>query len=940
MKKTFYTFLVSITPFVLQAQAWQTTGNSGIGASNYIGTPDAGNLVFKTNNIERGRIFANSNAWRFGTATNYAKIDSAGKLSFGGNGTYLVGNNKYAFQAVADPNYGLFFNQTNFRYEFRNSTASPVFYINANTGDLNINGITAGRGPVTSIITNTVFGNAALQSNTTGSNSAAIGYKALFSNTTGNYNTAIGSIALQANTIGINNTALGASALSSNTAGNNNTALGFNALLANNLAGFNTAIGSASMIANTAGQKNVAVGDSSLAGNSQGNWNTATGSGSLAFNTTGEYNTAVGGAALYRNQDGSNNTGIGSGALYNVVHGSRNTAIGRDALFSTANSTDNTAVGSAALYNNTFGTDNTAVGQQALTANKEGTFNAALGSYALATNNNGVDNTAIGGMSMLANTDGSYNTAAGRNSLYGNKTGWYNTAIGYNTLPINNNGNSNIAIGQHALYKNISGSSNVAIGDSALFYIDQRSFNIAIGHRALFTAGNNAQQNIGIGLYALNGNSGGDNNVGIGVEALFGASAGNFNTALGYVTLHENFGDYNTATGAGALFLSYGNENSAFGEGALNHNTIGSNNAGMGAWALISNTTGSNNTALGAYADVSIGTINNATAIGSNATVNASNKIQLGSSTTVLASTGGITIVSDGRFKEKVKSEDVPGLDFINQLRPVTYNFNYTQFDNYLKKDNKTATATYLQTEKTDGSNAESKTSGVNKKERPVDAAYQQELSSKTKRRELGFIAQEVDQLVKKNGYTFNGVYTPQNDNDNYALDYGLFVVPLVRSVQQLSKENDSLRSGYTALSQENSSQQQQIQKLQSQMSDMLHAIQQLQVTQQQCCVAGNTSGTSALTEAAGNTQVLLDQNIPNPFAGTTVIGYKLPAVFTQARIVLTDNSGRIIKTIDVSGSGKGSITIDAGNLVSGTLHYTLFINNHQVDSKQMIRIK
>ena len=33
-----------------------------------------------------------------------------------------------------NPNYGLFFNQTNVRYEFRDGAAIPVFYVDANTG--------------------------------------------------------------------------------------------------------------------------------------------------------------------------------------------------------------------------------------------------------------------------------------------------------------------------------------------------------------------------------------------------------------------------------------------------------------------------------------------------------------------------------------------------------------------------------------------------------------------------------------------------------------------------------------------------------------------------------------------------------------------------------------------------------------------------------------
>jgi hypothetical protein len=56
---------------------------------------------------------------------------------------------------------------------------------------------------------NTVLGDDALISNTTGANNTATGFNALFSNTTGSHNTAIGLVALETNTTGNFNTATG-----------------------------------------------------------------------------------------------------------------------------------------------------------------------------------------------------------------------------------------------------------------------------------------------------------------------------------------------------------------------------------------------------------------------------------------------------------------------------------------------------------------------------------------------------------------------------------------------------------------------------------------------------------------------------------------------------------------------------------------------------------
>ena len=134
MKKLYILISLCVIADDMPAQSWNLNGNSGTTASNFLGTSDNKPLIIKTKNKERGRIDANG-AWRMGSATNYARIDSSGKLSFGGTGAYRVAGNSYVFQYTAAPNYGLFFNSTNTTYEFRNGNAVPVFYVNANSGN-------------------------------------------------------------------------------------------------------------------------------------------------------------------------------------------------------------------------------------------------------------------------------------------------------------------------------------------------------------------------------------------------------------------------------------------------------------------------------------------------------------------------------------------------------------------------------------------------------------------------------------------------------------------------------------------------------------------------------------------------------------------------------------------------------------------------------------
>ncbi|HEU4609803.1 MAG TPA: tail fiber domain-containing protein, partial [Chitinophagaceae bacterium] len=175
----------------------------------------------------------------------------------------------------------------------------------------------------------------------------------------------------------------------------------------------------------------------------------------------------------------------------------------------------------------------------------------------------------------------------------------------------------------------------------------------------------------------------------------------------------------------------------------------GVNNTGYGYGALLNNVTGFQNTGLGMYADVTAGNLRNATAIGSGAKVNASNKVRIGNAAvTKIEGQVPFSTPSDGRYKFNVR-EDVSGLAFILKLRPVTYQFDVSRFDN-LSQD-------------------------------AALVAYKQ--ASEVRR--TGFIAQEVQIAAQEAKYDFSGIGIPQNAADHYSLSYESFVVPLVKAVQE-----------------------------------------------------------------------------------------------------------------------------------------------------------
>lgn len=262
-----------------------------------------------------------------------------------------------------------------------------------------------------------------------------------------------------------------------------------------------------------------------------------------------------------------------------------------------------------------------------------------------------------------------------------------NTSFGVGSLPLTATGNNNTAIGTNTLASNTTGNNNVAIGSSTL---------------AVNTIGAN---NVGIGPDALRNNTSGATNIVIGGSAL------RFNTS--------------------------GEANVAVGPAVLNSNTVGSNNTAMG-WASLGLTTGSNNTAVGKSSGYNITTGSNNTAIGYDTTVPdpiASNQVRIGNTAVTYA---GIqvawTVTSDKRLKSNIKDSDL-GLDFIKQLRPVSY----------IRKNDE------------------------------------------SKKSEYGFIAQELKETLKNNGVTNSGIIS-EADDSTMSVRYNDLLAPLVKAVQEQQK--------------------------------------------------------------------------------------------------------------------------------------------------------
>jgi hypothetical protein len=263
---------------------------------------------------------------------------------------------------------------------------------------------------------------------------------------------------------------------------------------------------------------------------------------------------------------------------------------------------------------------------------------------------------------------------------------------------------------------------------------------------------------------SLFSNTTGTYNTAAGYQSLFANAGGSYNAALGSYSLANSTTSYNTGVGAYALNINTtGDHNTAVGFFANINNSTGSNNTAIGAGALTSST-GSGNTGLGKGADVSAG-LSNCTALGYGAVVQTANQAIIGNaSVTSIGGLVGWSNFSDGRFKANIK-ENVPGLLFINKLKPVTYNLDIAKINEFRGTKavaNDKATADMQQAEKII---------------------------------RTGFVAQDVEKAAQDVGYDFDGVHHPGNSKDNYALVYADFVPSLVKAVQELSQQNEQLKS-------------------------------------------------------------------------------------------------------------------------------------------------
>jgi hypothetical protein len=440
---------------------------------------------------------------------------------------------------------------------------------------------------------------------------------------------------------------------------------------------------------------------------------------------------------------GTSNVKLGVNAGNSIASGGNyNVCIGDEAGTAISTGDKNIAVGFTALNGEVLGSQATAVGYQAL-------FSQNMGSSVNS------DNTAVGYNAGSSISTGKRNTILGASAGLQGQTIDDSVIIGYNAGGgAVMTGHDNVLIGKDSGQSMTSGQANVMVG------------------RDTGQATNTGQWNIAIGDQALQANQDGDGAVAIGRDALavFEPADGlSYNVVIGYqagavVTTGLN----NTLVGGVAGdALQGGHNNTAVGMGAAGALISGGLNTAIGESAAKTLTTGGSNVCIGEDADVSASGNSNSICLGVGIAA-AANDFSFGKSGNVVTNDfdtdANWSRSSDERLKKNITNQTL-GLDFINDLRTVKYKWKAngeldasdSQLAHLRKTDDDGNIINYMNT----------------------DATMH------------NFIAQEVKAALDTAGVSdFAGW-----KEDHYGVQQvsrEMFVIPLVKAVQELSTKLDA----------------------------------------------------------------------------------------------------------------------------------------------------
>ena len=364
-----------------------------------------------------------------------------------------------------------------------------------------------------------------------------------------------------------------------------------------------------------------------------------------------------------------------------------------------------------------------------------------------------------------------FGAAAGATSLSIDSSGIYtnsyandvtNTVYGADAFTSNATGaENNTVIGRSAWYWGTTGDNNVVIGHNACLdnvsNINQMASSVYVGKGSgLYNAGN---LNVVIGTEAGYRNYGGS-------SVLIGYRAGGYYNS-------SSSGNNNVAVGMNTLYaVTTGSDNVILGRDAGSGLTTGYSNVFLGRDAGDSAVSGYRNICIGQNVNLSANSGTNQIVLGHDISGDSNGTFTFGSSAGVVhnhfGSDASWTRVSDVRLKKNIEDTTL-GLSFINDLRTVKYNWKPNH--------------------------------EIDQSDTEVAHLYKEEAENvmDTETTMHGFIAQEVKSALDTAGVEDWAGWI-KDSNGVQMISREMFIIPLVKAVQELSAEVTALKAEVAAL--------------------------------------------------------------------------------------------------------------------------------------------
>lgn len=178
--------------------------------------------------------------------------------------------------------------------------------------------------------------------------------------------------------------------------------------------------------------------------------------------------------------------------------------------------------------------------------------------------------------------------------------------------------------------------------------------------------------------------------------------------------------------------------------------------------------------------------------------------------------------------------------------------------------------------------------------------------------KQYGFISQEVEKVIPDIVREIPGPVTKDekgnikpSDQTYKGMQYDALIAVLVKAVQNQNEKISELQEQINSLTQ------------------------------------GNTTKTNAQAIMLGDDnvqQVVLYQNVPNPFAEKTTIGYQVPANAKDAEIRFYNQTGYLIKAAQLYNKGKGTVEVFGNGVAAGVYTYVLYVDGKVVANKKMVK--